>query len=207
MPPSSPCHRPALRRRAAPRAVAVVVGGGVAIAASVVLVACILADPPAALPDPVTGRPTIIRASVTPPATTILREWPRDGTFMVPIELAQNTTFQWHAFFDYDAINRTPVLSETVSADPASLEGGIFTLAIGFPTLPVSAGRCHTFEVIVAKGFDQDHSPSPPGGDSVSWFYSPTGDLTGCAIFDAGGDGAAPADDSGSFHPKSDASD
>ena len=52
-------------------------------------------------------------------------------------------------------------------------------------------------EVVVALRFaGQDgigaHAPLEPGGDIVTWFYSPSGDLAGCPVLDAGIEPIAP---------------
>ena len=51
---------------------------------------------------------------------------------------------------------------------------------------PVDPNACHTLEILVALGFTEDHTPASPGGDSITWFYSPTGSLADCPVYDAG---------------------
>lgn len=191
-----PMPSPRTRRRAALIAAAVCAGGAVAAAAGSGLVACILADPPAALPAEPPRRPTILHPSVAPSTTTILRTWPRE--FVIPVEVASDATFEWSAFLDYDPSARgEPIAAaQPVAPDPGSEDGGIRTFSVELPLRDPSA--CHTVEIIVALSFAEPHTPNPPGGDSVVWFYSPTGDLSTCPVFDAGAiDGALPASDGG----------
>jgi hypothetical protein len=52
--------------------------------------------------------------------------------------------------------------------------------------------RCHVVEIVVAlrlnsvKDPKNAHTPDDPGGDSVTWFFSPSGDFAGCPVLDAG---------------------
>jgi hypothetical protein len=61
-------------------------------------------------------------------------------------------------------------------------------------------------EVVVALSLESRdnpstaHTPRPPGGDSITWFYSGNGDLAGCPVLDAGLD-ASRTDDAGDGGP------
>jgi len=178
-------------RRSAP-----IVFGGTLLACGVA-VSCILADPPAELPQEPIGRPTILHESVVPPVTRVLREWPRE--FIVPVDIDPRASFFWRAFLDFDPRSRAIYDGSPlpVTPDPQSEEGGIRMQEIDLDP-PKDLAACHVLEIVVALHFEEAHTPSPPGGDTVVWFYSPTGDLSGCPIVDAGAavlDGAPPPDD------------
>jgi hypothetical protein len=192
--------RPRHRRRLF-RAAAICASGALGIAASVLGAACILADPPAELPKFPARRPTILHDSVVPPTTNILRQWPARGDFLIPVEVDPGVTFRYRAFLDYDARTHGDVLGTLGQSDPdpASSDGGIRSIHLGLPP-PTDLLSCHTLEIIVALDFVLDHTPTlPPGGDSVVWFYSPTGDLTTCPFYDAGPEDAAPDGDGGTI--------
>jgi hypothetical protein len=73
---------------------------------------------------------------------------------------------------------------------------------VGIPSnyysgLLVDSSACHVIEFVVALTFEPQspHTPAPPGGDSVVWFYNASGGLTGCPSYDAGSlDGALPTE-------------
>jgi len=156
---------------------------------------CIIADTPDELPTLPKFRPTILHGSVVPPANQVLRSFP--DKFVVPVELVDpGATFQWRAFIDYDPATGTdPVDNGTSSPDPASSDGGIRPLEISLQS-PSDLGRCHVIEILVALSFRdgnipqgrQSHTPDAYGGDSVSWFFAPNGDVQRCPTFDAGPD-------------------
>jgi hypothetical protein len=182
--------------------------------AAVVLVtactgACVLAEPVSDLPRPAQQRPTIVRSSVVPSPNLVLGTFP--DKFIVPVELADPTvTFQWSAFVDFDSTQDTglQLFGDSVF-ETASLSGRTRVLEIPIPA-PSDLDRCHVIEVFVALQLESTTSPrgahSPkqggPGGDGVTWFYSPGGDLAGCptlvidagadAESDGGGDGGTP---------------
>ena len=158
-----------------------------------VLTGCIIADTPDDLPRLPLFRPTILHGSVVPPDNQVLRSFP--DKFVVPVELVNPTlTFQWHAFIDYDPATGAGVSDfGTSSFDPSSADGGVRTLEISLQS-PPDLSRCHVIEILVANGFRGDfegrsaHTPDAIGGDSVSWFFAPGGDVQRCPTFDAGPD-------------------
>lgn len=162
--------------------------------------ACVLAEPVGELPRPAAQRPTIVRASVAPSPNLVLGTFP--DKFVVPVELADPTaTFQWAAFVDFDPTTDTGLQLFADSAfETATLAGRTRVLEIPIPA-PPDLDRCHVVEVVVALQLESTASPrgahSPkqggPGGDSVTWFYSPGGDLAGCPalVVDAGSDARA----------------
>jgi hypothetical protein len=172
-----------------------------ALALARVITGCIIADAPVDLPKLPVFRPTILHGSVVPPDNQILRSFP--DKFVVPVELVDPTvTFQWHAFIDYDPVTGEGIADFGKSSfDPGSADGGLRTLEISLQS-PSDLSRCHVIEILVANAFRGDfegrpaHTPDSTGGDSVSWFFAPGGDLQRCPTFDAGPDDAGAADGS-----------
>jgi hypothetical protein len=150
-------------------------------------VSCIIADPPADLPKYPPIRPTIVKGSVVPPTDKIVL--PPLPTFVVPVELVDpNVTFAWNVFVDFDPIaNPLPVTGDVALPDPATLDGGVRAISFSLADVPEPT-RCHTIEFLVARSFSSasPHTPNAPGGDSVSWFYNPSGSIDGCPTYDAG---------------------
>lgn len=156
--------------------------------------ACVIADPPSDLPRLPETRPTILRGSVVPTASAVLGRWP--DKFTVPVELADPRATIWYsAFVDYNPATGEGI--EGASPTPSEFEPGseqtkgrVRTLEI--PITTPSLDRCHVIEVVVALRFKATtdpknaHTPDEPGGDSVTWFFSPSGDLAGCPVLDAG---------------------
>jgi hypothetical protein len=170
--------------------------------------ACILAQPSGELPRIPESRPTIVHASVVPSTSAVLTQFP--STLVVPVELADpNVEFEYVAFIDYNPLTGDGLVEEPrhsvyeVSNNSANTVGRTRTLTILLPD-PPETDRCHTIEVIVALRLASDgdltgnaklrHTPLPPGGDSATWFYNPSGDLGGCPTLDAGIDAGADAD-------------
>ncbi|HVJ91918.1 MAG TPA: hypothetical protein VM580_19090 [Labilithrix sp.] len=160
--------------------------------------ACVVADPPTDLPTLPEMRPTIVRASVVPSASSVLGAWPTK--FIVPVEVSDpRADIAWSTFVDYNAFTGAGLKqTETSKAEPNS-RSRVRVLEIPIPE--PSLDRCHVVEVVVALRFSRfgPHIPEePPGGDIVSWFFNPTGDLAGCPSLDAGAvplsDGGADAD-------------
>lgn len=161
------------------------------VVACVATDACVVADPPTDLPRLPELRPTILRGSVVPAPSAVLGRWP--SKFTVPVELANpQSRIIWAAFVDYNSatgegLDGQPTVS---SFEPSSTQGRVRTLEI--PITTPSLDRCHIVEVIVALRLKATtdtrnaHTPDEPGGDSVTWFFSPTGDLAGCPVLDAG---------------------
>src|SRR5262249_36221704 len=131
------------------------------------------------------------------------RSWPRE--FILPVDVDPRASFFWRAFLDFDPRSRVIYNGspDPITPDPASEDGGIRTLAIALAP-PKDIEACHTLEIVVAIKFDETHTPSAPGGDTVVWFYSPTGDLSGCPVLDASAavlDGAPVPEDGGLIVP------
>jgi hypothetical protein len=151
--------------------------------------ACVIADPPTELPRSPERRPTIVRSSVVPSTTSVLGSWP--SKFIVPVELSDpRADIQWASFVDYNPATGEGFDQTSKSRDePAATNGNVRTLEI--PITTPSSDGCHVVEVVVALRLNTTdprnaHTPESPGGDSVSWFYSPSGDLAGCPVLDAG---------------------
>ncbi len=169
-----------------PRVVAMVASF---VTSSVMIHGCIVADPPTDLPRPSERRPTIVRASVVPSTSYVLGRWP--SRFIVPVELSDPLVpLFWATFVDYNPVTAEGLEQTDISRyEPASTVGNIRILEL--PITVPSDDRCHLVEVIVALRLNTTtprnaHAPEEPGGDSVSWFYSPSGDLAGCPVLDAG---------------------
>jgi hypothetical protein len=173
--------------------------GIVATTLVVPAVACELADPPASVPPTPLAPPEIDHELVVPPVTAILAAWPEE--FDVPIlVLDPSVTVEWEAFVDYDPLSGGQPYVPLGEVGPGQDvdDAGERVLVAHIPP-PADLTSCHTLEILVALGFDENHTPNSVGGDSVTWFYSPTGSLDGCPIFeagapDAGEDASAPAD-------------
>jgi hypothetical protein len=183
-----------LRRRRV-RTVVTMLGVGSAISAG----ACIIADPPTDFPQPVEHRPTILRDRAVPPTSSVLGVFP--SSFLVEVEADPNATVAWHLFIDYNPFNGNGLVGRDAAApdNPNAPDAGVRQISIlqTDTTVTPDLGRCHVIEAMVALGFQSDegrlaHEFDSRGGDSIVWFYSPTGDLSGCPVYDAGLDGAAP---------------
>jgi hypothetical protein len=162
--------------------------------------ACIIADPPRDLPNPPPGRPTILRDRLVPPNTSVLGVFP--DKFIADVEVDPTLPVEWRLFVDYNPFDPLGGLvgSHTVQADPGALDAGVRELEASpdDTTYEPSRSQCHVIEMLVAFAYSSSpiassvHTFDSRGGDSVVWFYSPTGDLSGCPIYDAGGvDGSA----------------
>jgi hypothetical protein len=166
--------------------------------------ACITAPPPRP-PSLEPCRPSILHTSVSPPAGEILTSWPPGDTFLVPVTIQScdpTDGFHTNAFIDYDPVfNPNPeyasgTMSFAINGEPTPVE-------VTLHQLPRDQ-LCHRVEIFVAHDFNrlpsEPHVPDAIGGDSVTWFYSPSGGLNGCPQYDAG-DGASAADSSGDAPP------
>lgn len=166
-------------------------GFGVALAQG----SCVIADPPADLPRLPLSRPTVVRGSVVPSPNEILTVFPAEG-FVVWVELSDpELAFQWAFFADYNPITgaglNVPVNDSKFSNDPAIQQGRLRKIVIN--AIPLTdRDQCHVLELVVALEMEGttsaqvSHTPKAPGGDSVTWFYNPSGDLRGCPSLDAG---------------------
>lgn len=170
---------------------------GAATAASLA-VACLVADAPPDPPTPAPFPPVIATASVYPPVEQILTEFPTE--FIVPVQLVNPAaSFQYSVFIDYDPSNPTePLLAATKTAGLDGVDGGFYDVefSIDDPNVTSEAGAttCHLIEFIVALSFTEPdfHTPNPPGGTMVYWWYNPSGDLSGCPLLDPNADGSFP---------------
>lgn len=166
--------------------------------------ACIIAEPPSDPPRLPTTRPTIVRGSVYPPASSIMGVWP--GRFKVPVELSDPTvTFDYSVWIDFNAATGEGLVDfRTSSPVEDNSRIRLLDIALSAP----NDDRCHVIEVLVALRFAGQfgtgaHAPLSPGGDVVSWTYNPRGDTTGCPLLDSGiivvpQDGGADGGDGGS---------
>ncbi len=169
--------------------------------------ACIIADPSTDFPLPPDRRPTIIRDHAVPPTSRVLGDLPPNFTFLIDVEADPTKTVYWHLFVDYDDFHQNGPPAGLVGRDKSDpqigADAGVRQIALQ-PDIPFAPdpGRCHVIEALVALSFQFDvgaqaHAFKPPGGDSIVWFYSPTGDLSGCPVFDAGIDGGSGPDSAG----------
>jgi len=160
-----------------------------AVGGALALGACVLAEPPTTLPTLPDLRPTIVRGSVVPTASAVLLTWPE--TFIVPVELIDpRATIVYATFVDFNAVANTGFDTQASSQYEESTTNGNIRL-LRIPISVPSSDKCHLVEIVVAKNLNTSsattaHAPLEPGGDIVSWFYNPSGDLDGCPSVDAG---------------------
>jgi hypothetical protein len=139
--------------------VALVVGGAAA---------CVLADPPAGIPDAPIEPPQIVRESVVPNEPFLIA-WPSD--FSVPVlPDPRELSIEWQFIIDQD-----PLTTHDQDVEP---DGGLF-VEFADPQEPPYLAECHTIELRVTYR-------DAPGEDSIFWFYSPTQAFQNCPIYDAG---------------------
>ncbi len=170
------------------------VGCGCAVAAFIGAQACIVA-PPLDLPV-VSHRPIILHDAVQPSADSFLTEWPDPNIgFVAPVQFFDpDPVYTWAVFVDYDGTQQSPTLLFYPPASPPSaLDGGVmllpFKLDPASTSPPIDLTQCHRIELRVAhdflpnaQGLRDYHTFDPVGGDSVTWFYVPSG----CSGYDAG---------------------
>ena len=173
--------------------------------------ACVIAEPPGELPRPPQRRPVIVSGSLVPSNAGILGTFPEK--FLVPVELADPTaTFEWSAFVDFNPLTGSGLVAYQQSIfEPSNYDGRLRILEVPIPP-PPDLDTCHVIEIVVALRLAVTpetvtgpgaHTPLEPGGDSAIWFYSPTGDLRGCPVLDAGADAAiVDAGDAGEGGPQ-----
>jgi len=164
---------------------------------------CIIAEPGTDPPRATITRPHIVSTSLVPPLGAVLGQWP--SKFVVPVELSDPTLpFGYVLFIDYDpstGFANIPACNVN-TFEAATLSNGSLRVQEISAGPPPDPDRCHVIEVLVALSIEcnQDanaaHSPPEPGGDSVTWIYSPTGTVAGCPTLDTGID-ASRNDDSG----------
>ncbi len=177
------------------------------------LAGCLIAESPAEVPVQTPERPTILEPLVVPTARAVLGSFPPSG-FLVPVKLFNpQQAFEWRVFVDFDPFDLNPdspsaaqgtsrpVLEgesapgqEDVTADDP-LQG---IRRVKFVITPLDPTTCHTIEFVAATDFQGSgtrslHAVDPQQSDHVVWFYSPSGDLAGCPVQDAGIAGATGA--------------
>lgn len=171
-----------------------------AFIAAGVIGACVIAEPPADLPSAPAVRPTIIRATAVPKTTSVFTGWPEK--FIIDVQLSDSRqSFYATSFVDYnpstgDGYTGSPQFISPSPGDSTTVR------KVEFPITQPTDDGCHTVEIVVAHEFADlrqgipAHTPKDPAndGDSISWFYSPTGDLAGCPVLDAGLSPIAPVD-------------
>ena len=177
--------------RTARRVIAAAMAGALVLAVAAQH-ACVLAQPSGEVPRLPDSRPTILHASVVPSTSAVLTRFP--SVLKVPVELVDPTADFVHAtFVDYNPSTGAGLVDgPTISRfEVANTTSRVRTLNITIPE-PAELGRCHVIEVIVALRLKATtdpknvHTPDEPGGDLVTWFYNPNGDLGGCPSLDAG---------------------
>jgi hypothetical protein len=159
--------------------------------------ACLLPVPPDPAPLPEIG-PLILSTSVQPPTERVLTKL--QGDLVVPVYLIDpSVQLEWRLYVDYDPSGvSSPNDPEGTAGRVARgvslpLDTAERTRTLRIPLAQVadlaslSSVRCHVLELIVARAFVGEsrrdgHTPKAPGGDSVSWFYSPAGTLEGCPV-------------------------
>jgi hypothetical protein len=169
------------------------------VAVGMVGAACIIADPPIDLPRPSPRRPMILRDQAVPPTTSVLGLVP--DQFVIPVEADPSATLEWRLFIDYDPFRPPDQPAGDGRVDPSNGAQRDVAASV-YIRSSVDLGSCHVIEVLVAAceganttqgcgfGGRGGHSFNAIGGDSIVWFYNPTGDSSGCPTLDAGLDGA-----------------
>jgi hypothetical protein len=149
-------------------------------ASSGAVAGCVLLDPPDTLPMVSDQPPSIVNTSVNPPAG-VLAIWP--DTFYVPVNVYDPAqSLYWVAYID-NAITQHP--GEQTPEVPA-VDGGVLRkITVRSLSQPIGPG-CHTVEIVVASGFGGSFLPAAPGGDSVQWLYTGSGNPGDCTPYDAG---------------------
>jgi hypothetical protein len=155
------------------------------VGVATIIDACVIADPPSDLPRLGEMRPTIVRESVVPSMSSVLGRWPT--TFVVPVELSDpQAEIAWASFIDYNPATGAGVQQFDVAKPGSSTNGRIHTLEI--PIQQPADNGCHVVEIVVGLRLNalNVHTPEPPGGDTATWLFNLSGDLSGCPIRDAG---------------------
>jgi hypothetical protein len=177
-----------------PARIAAAVLGACCAAGALIGGACFVAPPPD-LPNEPSGRPTILRDSVVPPADQILTsaQIPQDGmlTLVVPVVVEDPTLpFQYRVFVDYDPFTMTTLAAMGgVQPTPGMLDAGVVLVQpqpLSFASPPLSTPYCHRIDFFVAYSFYSGNTPFPGVmADSVSWFYNAGGTSSCPQSFDA----------------------
>lgn len=179
-----------------------------------VVVACVIADPPTDLPRLGDMRPTIVRASVVPSTSAVLSQWP--DAFVVPVELSNpQAVLQYAVFLDYnpatadrnDPSDTSLMVQGKKTTEDSPAQGRIRMIEVA--SVPRPTDGCHVVDMVVQLDngalptVQTLRNPPSPGGDTVTWFFNLSGDLSGCppldagirSIVDAGADGEAGSTD------------
>jgi hypothetical protein len=175
------------------RIAGLVAATSVGLCAAVAAVTACITVPPPDLPDPPLLSPHIQRESVVP-AMGDLFAWPRDNTFIVPVEMDNPTeTFLYRVFVDYDDVpagtqlHKQPVWS---GGGPNAPDGGVslVTFPLDAPATPTCP---HVIDFVVAHNFSpgSDRVWDNVGGEIGTWTYYPNGEP--CSDYDSG-DGSFP---------------
>lgn len=152
-----------------------------------VVAACVIAEPPTDLPELPAQPPTIVRSGLVPVVDRVLTRWPEK--FVVPVRLTNpRSPVAYSYFIDYN-----PATGDGfINADESTLEIGATPGATRRieVAIPEPSPGCHVVEIVVGLAINPSdgrnaHTPLPPGGDSVTWFYNPGGTLAGCPALDA----------------------
>lgn len=154
---------------------------------------CILAEPAGDLPTLPVSRPVVVQDKVVPSTSAVLGVFPSE--LLIPVELSDPTlSFDYATFVDYNSVTGEGLVDipRTNSYEEGKPKDRIRMLSINLST-PPDLDRCHVIEVVIALRLvsksdpKNAHTPAePPGGDLVTWIYSPGGDLRGCPTLDAG---------------------
>ena len=189
-------------RKDGPALAALAAVGSASLLGITALASACITTPPPDLPTVPQPPPSILHASVVPPADEILTTWP--AMFYVPVEVYDpSVPFSWEPFVDFDPTTGSggSTIPHIVPA-PVLVDAGVYVVSFGLD--PPDAASCHTVELEVASGFDTEfgsasHTPNSLGGDSITWFYNPGGGPNGCPTYDAGDvqDGAFPGSSEG----------
>jgi hypothetical protein len=165
------------------------------VVAAVATVAACLTAPPSDVGTSTDKRPEIIHSAVYPPEG-VIRQWPPNGEFLVPVRLPDPTdACRWSDFDQNEELGSTTAIDVNTPCDTSLLDGGVLV-----QTAPIPQPRdndCHVLKFIVAHGFSTDMVPDSIEGDIVTWEYEPASSL--CNFYDAGAlqDGAFPPTDAG----------
>ncbi|MFO0739725.1 MAG: hypothetical protein U0270_27755 [Labilithrix sp.] len=158
---------------------------GALLAVAGIVGACVIADPPTELPTAPALRPIILRATAVPPTTGVITSWPDRFIIQVQLSDARETIYASY-YVDYNPATDEGYV-DTIPSTPSSGTNDPVR-QIEFAIAEPSRDGCHTVEVVVARVFSRSqHTPaSADDGDTITWFYSPNGDLAGCPVVDAG---------------------